>query len=267
MRGRSFCKTYPAPQYETHISILPMEMLIEIFRWVISSYIDLNSMRNMALVCKWFYACSRTDVLWRAMCMRVWGGACLFPSSYDYNWRRMYLELFHIEYSGIYIRNASCIENSQYYKYLRFFPDGTVTISLTKPAGTANTPMTKGKREVALQIAELAQTKSSTISRGHFRQDGDMIHIEASYSFKSRLDEKTSNCPKREARVRYFYLTLSLGRDENRTHCHLDWTRYSVETLNKITGLRITNKIEAIKYKTFQFVPISSYTAKIHAPL
>ncbi|PKU30605.1 f-box only protein 9 [Limosa lapponica baueri] len=48
---------------QTHISVLPMEVLMYIFRWVVSSDLDLRSLEQLALVCRGFYICARSGIL------------------------------------------------------------------------------------------------------------------------------------------------------------------------------------------------------------
>lgn len=38
---------------------LPMEVLMYIFRWVVSSDLDLRSLEQLSLVCRGFYICAR----------------------------------------------------------------------------------------------------------------------------------------------------------------------------------------------------------------
>uniref|UniRef100_A0A8C9G084 F-box only protein 9 n=1 Tax=Pavo cristatus TaxID=9049 RepID=A0A8C9G084_PAVCR len=44
---------------QTHISALPLEVLMYIFRWVVSSDLDLRSLEQLSLVCRGFYICAR----------------------------------------------------------------------------------------------------------------------------------------------------------------------------------------------------------------
>nr|XP_012421428.1 PREDICTED: LOW QUALITY PROTEIN: F-box only protein 9 [Odobenus rosmarus divergens] len=44
---------------QTHISVLPMEVLMYIFRWVVSSDLDLRSLEQLSQVCRGFYICAR----------------------------------------------------------------------------------------------------------------------------------------------------------------------------------------------------------------
>ena len=261
----NLCQSETSPT-ETHISMLPIEVVVDIFRWVVSSHVDINSLQNMALACKWFYTCSRAQILWRAICLRLWGKACAYPLSYNNCWRRMCLERLHVNYGGIYISTASYVRRDQertdvfyrphhvqYYKYVRFFPDGSVFISTTE-----------GKRSTKFTKIELPLTNSGTMSWGHFRQEGDSIRIVASYSQKPRLDGRKRRGIGRKWET-YFYLTLELERGENSKPCHLDWLGYSVEAL--LNGRRMIHRIEPIQYKSFEFYPIPSYSSTSLAPV
>lgn len=53
-----------------HISQLPMEMLLLILRWVVSTDLDLRSLDQCALVSKGFYICARDPEIWRLACLR-----------------------------------------------------------------------------------------------------------------------------------------------------------------------------------------------------
>uniref|UniRef100_A0AAR2LNS1 F-box only protein 9 n=1 Tax=Pygocentrus nattereri TaxID=42514 RepID=A0AAR2LNS1_PYGNA len=50
------------PEVETsqvHISALPMEVLMYIFRWVVSCDLDMRALEQLSLVCRGFYICAR----------------------------------------------------------------------------------------------------------------------------------------------------------------------------------------------------------------
>ena len=54
----------------THISILPMEMILYILRWVVSCDLDLRSLEMFSMVCRGFYLCARDPEVWRLACLR-----------------------------------------------------------------------------------------------------------------------------------------------------------------------------------------------------
>ena len=54
----------------THISALPMEIILYVLRWVVSSDLDLRSLEMCSRVCRGFYLCSRDPEIWRLACAR-----------------------------------------------------------------------------------------------------------------------------------------------------------------------------------------------------
>nr|CAD7573266.1 unnamed protein product [Timema californicum] len=68
-RSCSLC----VPQYEqtmTHISSLPMEIVLYILRWVVSADLDIRSLELCSRVSRGFYLCSRDSEIWRLACLR-----------------------------------------------------------------------------------------------------------------------------------------------------------------------------------------------------
>lgn len=53
-----------------HISNLPIEIILHILRWVVSSHLDLRSLEQCSMVCKGFYICARDDDIWRLACKK-----------------------------------------------------------------------------------------------------------------------------------------------------------------------------------------------------
>lgn len=51
-----------------HISNLPVEIILYILRWVVSTNLDLRSLEQCSMVCKGFYICARDDDIWRLAC-------------------------------------------------------------------------------------------------------------------------------------------------------------------------------------------------------
>nr|CAD7595546.1 unnamed protein product [Timema genevievae] len=68
-RSCSLC----VPQHEqtmTHISSLPMEIVLYILRWVVSADLDIRSLELCSRVSRGFYLCSRDSEIWRLACIR-----------------------------------------------------------------------------------------------------------------------------------------------------------------------------------------------------
>lgn len=65
----TFCTPH-LEQRTTHISKLPIELLFLIFRWVVSSDLDMRSLEMCSMVCRGFYLCARDSEIWRLACVR-----------------------------------------------------------------------------------------------------------------------------------------------------------------------------------------------------
>ncbi|KAF7656209.1 hypothetical protein LDENG_00045160 [Lucifuga dentata] len=84
---------------QVHISALPREVLMYIFRWVVSSDLDMRALEQLSLVCRGFYICARDPEIWRVACLKVWGRSCtkLVPFR---SWRAMFLQRPHVRFDG-----------------------------------------------------------------------------------------------------------------------------------------------------------------------
>uniref|UniRef100_A0A672K0M2 F-box only protein 9 n=1 Tax=Sinocyclocheilus grahami TaxID=75366 RepID=A0A672K0M2_SINGR len=159
---------------QLHISALPFEVLMYIFRWVVSCDLDLRALEQLSLVCRGFYICARDPEIWRSACLRVWGRSCtkMLPFS---SWREMFLEKPRVRFDGVYISKTSYIRQGEesldgfyrawhqveYYRYLRFFPDGQVMMLTTPedPLVTVPRLRSKNSRYAAPLIGKLPLSK------------------------------------------------------------------------------------------------------------
>lgn len=55
---------------------LPMEILVYILRWVVSSNLDTRSLEQCSMVCKSLYLCSRQSEIWRLACKKCVDFVC-----------------------------------------------------------------------------------------------------------------------------------------------------------------------------------------------
>lgn len=155
-RGYTHCR--PATklkQNAVHISDLPLELIMKIFRYVIGEDLDLASLETLGLVCRSFYLLSKDQSLWRSICFTTWGDATLDKkasaserklSLQQIDWKQMFLERPRVNYDGVYISRTRYIRQGdagfqdvtyrpfhviRYYRYFRFFPDLRVLILTT----------------------------------------------------------------------------------------------------------------------------------------
>lgn len=135
------------------------EVLVQVFSHVVL-YAS-SSIANCAAVCKRFFVATRSPSLWRHACEHVFRTpemsmaqsrrvqAEYVASLYQGQWLRMYMDRPRLHYDGVYISVCQYIRPGEsdtawtrpvhlvtYYRYLRFFPDGTMIkyLSTDEPA-------------------------------------------------------------------------------------------------------------------------------------
>ncbi|KAF0561141.1 F-box protein [Gigaspora margarita] len=143
------------PYNPVHIAKLPNESIISILEQMVMVG-DITSLERFGLVCKKFLLLSREPSLWKYLCEKVYRYINLECNEsnkllakdvellYANDWRRMYIERPRIRLDGVYISTCHYLrpgaaENAwhqpihliTYYRYLRFYSDGTCILLLT----------------------------------------------------------------------------------------------------------------------------------------
>ena len=107
---------------DVHISSLPMEVLINILKWVVSSDLDIQSLEACSKVCRGFYLASRSSDVWRLLCLHVWGIESTEALSSavknnlknnEYNWRNYFVENPRVHLNGCYIAKISYMREGE----------------------------------------------------------------------------------------------------------------------------------------------------------
>ncbi|XP_054268846.1 F-box only protein 9 [Macrosteles quadrilineatus] len=269
--ARSYCICQPKqPQMTTHISALPVEIILYILRWVVSSDLDLRSLEMCSQVSRGFYVCSRDSEIWRLACVRVWGINCGGLSSYK-TWREMFISRPRLLYNGCYISKTTYIrsgENSfqdqfyrpwhlvQYYRYIRFFPEGLV-LMLT----TAEEPMS------CLSLLKARQARHPAVMIGHYRLCDDRVTLTVQkqetggpQKYKQRRNNNTQE--------HTFHLEFEIVPRRSKNHGQLRWRCYSVFTKNR-DGHETSSTFEVVgsRFPSLWFSRVKSYTAEADYPL
>lgn len=159
-----------------------MEIILYILRWVVSTDLDMRSFEKFGSTCKGYFLCSRDSEIWRLACARAWGINCGTLKSNNYgSWRDMFIHRPRLKFNGCYISKTTYIrhgENSfqdqfyrpwhlvEYYRYLRFFPDGLVLMLTTADEPAQCVPQLKHRTP-----------KHSNILAGHYRQRDNVITV------------------------------------------------------------------------------------------
>ncbi|KAJ3640634.1 hypothetical protein Zmor_027186 [Zophobas morio] len=261
-------------QKTTHISILPMEMILYILRWVVSCDLDLRSLEMFSMVCRGFYLCARDPEVWRLACLRVWGLNC-GNSPYNFlSWRQMFVERTRLHFNGCYIGKTTYLRHGEnsfqdqfyrpwhlvaYYRYLRFFPEGIVLVLTSS-------------EEPAQCVGQMKHRNArSPILRGYYRLKDDKVILVV-----QRQDNKTSQGYKkskrradlREMAEQTFHMELQIKSTNKKRHVQLVWTHYSVFT-RTLKGDESTCNFDLVnnRFPPFWFSRVKSYTSESESPL
>ncbi|XP_030627347.1 F-box only protein 9 isoform X2 [Chanos chanos] len=270
------------PEVETtqvHISALPLEVLMYIFRWVVSCDLDLRALEQLSLVCRGFYICARDPEIWRSACLRVWGRSCTKVLPFT-SWREMFLERPRVRYDGVYISKTSYIRQGEesldgfyrawhqveYYRYLRFFPDGQVMMLTTPEDPLITVPRLRSRN-----------SRVEAILFGHYRLSQDTDNQTKVYVVVSKRKEekggefqKNRFCRRNPAPEadRSFHVGLQLSSGGRQRFNKLVWIHHSCHITYRSTGETVVTTFDMDKmYTPLYFARVKSYTAFSERPL
>uniref|UniRef100_A0A9J8AZW0 F-box only protein n=1 Tax=Cyprinus carpio carpio TaxID=630221 RepID=A0A9J8AZW0_CYPCA len=245
---------------QLHISALPFEVLMYIFRWVVSCDLDLRALEQLSLVCRGFYICARDPEIWRSACLRVWGRSCtkMLPFS---SWREMFLERPRVRFDGVYISKTSYIRQGEesldgfyrawhqveYYRYLRFFPDGQVMMLTTPEDPLITVPRLRSKN-----------SRMDSVMFGHFRLSQDTDNQTKVYVVVSKRKEEKVAEYQRSRFCRWnpapeaehtFHVGLQLSSGGRQRFNKLVWIHHSCHITYRSTGETIVTAFDVDKIK------------------
>ncbi|XP_048453380.1 F-box only protein 9 isoform X1 [Rhincodon typus] len=266
---------------QTHISELPFEVLMYIFRWVVSSDLDLRSLEQLSMVCRAFYICARDPEIWRLACLKVWGRACSNLVLYS-SWRQMFLERPRVRFDGVYINKTTYIRQGEesldgfyrawhqveYYRYLRFFPDSQV-IMLTTP---------EDPQSIVPRLS-VRSPRMDAVLFGHYRlsQETDNQTKVFAVLAKKKKEEKTPDyqkyryyrrAPASSETEHSFHVGLQLCSSGRQRFNKLIWLHHSCQITYKSTGETAVTTFDIDKmYTPLFFARVKSFTAFAETPL
>ncbi|KAM8953059.1 F-box only protein 9 [Pelodytes ibericus] len=270
------------PEYDvsqTHISVLPMEVLMYIFRWVVSSDLDLRALEQLSVVCKGFYICARDPEIWRRACLKIWGRSSSKLVPYT-TWRQMFLERPRVRFDGVYISKTTYIRQGEqsldgfyrawqqveYYRYMRFFPDGHVMMLTTPEEPQTIVPRLRTKH-----------SRTDAMLLGHYRLSQETDNQTKVFAvITSKQEEK----PSEYQRYRYFrrppvqetdhsfHLGLQICSSGRHKFNRLVWIHHSCHITYKSTGETSVTAFDIDKmYTPLFFARVKSFTAVSERPL
>ncbi|XP_015756888.1 PREDICTED: F-box only protein 9-like, partial [Acropora digitifera] len=230
------------PQYETrmtHISDIPLELIMYIFKWVVSTELDMKSLDQLARV------------------------------------KKMSLHLHNV--TGVYISKTSYVRpgertlsfsyrpfhSVEYFRYMRFFVDGSVLLHTS-----ADEPVTALAR-----LKHKHGGGNPSVSVGHYRLSEDMVTIvlnrkPATDSHNQARGRKTRGPPSPilEQIFRMELKVSSTGR--RRRHNRLTWAHYSVSTTYRSSGQTVCSEFDLNnQFPPLYFSVVKSFCNNAVAPL
>jgi len=167
LKGTPLCESEHESS-QTHISQLPMELVIHILKWVVSAELDLKSLENFSQVCRGFFLASRASDIWRLVCVQTWGLAGLPMEEPGFGgWRTLFITRPRVNFNGCYISKMSYLREGergfqdnefykswhmvQYYRLVRFFPGGRVLMVTTAEEPSAAVKLLNSRNNCAIQ--------------------------------------------------------------------------------------------------------------------
>lgn len=262
-------------QTSTHFSALPLELVIYIFKWVVTPDLDMKSLENLSQVCRGFYLCSRDEEIWRLACLRIWnvnvGKAKKFGG-----WRNMYIDRPHLHFNGCYMCKCTYyrpgeksldgfyrpIHIVEYYRYTRFFPDGTM-LMMTSPED----PL------VSISKLRSPHNRVEGMLKGFYRLATDTVtgvlkrtkqYDNSKSYYKYKRDQRQQNDPEQT-----FHVELQMLNVGDRKHVKLVWKSFFVSTVYRSTAEENTSHFELNNknYPPLIYSRVKSYSAFSTAPL
>jgi len=264
----------------THISSLPMEVLIHILKWVVSSELDLKSLENFSRVCRGFYVAARASDIWRRVCIQTWVAGLPIEEPSLGGWRTIFLSRPRVNFNGCYISRVTYLREGErgfqdnefykswhvvhYYRLLRFFPGGRLIMVTTAEKPAVAVKLLNSRYSCGIQGCMF----------GQFRTINNHIHCilqkpkqtETKTNRRFSLRKKPRNPYVFEVPDQNFHMELEI---KGKRHQKLHWLGYSILSKYKdgreqLSDLDVTN---INNYPTMIFSPVNSYTSETFQPL
>ncbi|EMP40236.1 F-box only protein 9 [Chelonia mydas] len=222
---------------------------------------------------------SRDPEIWHQACLRVWGRSCNKLVPYT-SWREMFLERPRVRFDGVYISKTTYIRQGEqsldgfyrawhqveYYRYMRFFPDGQVMMLTTPEDPPSIVPRLRTKN-----------ARTDAILLGHYRLSQDTDNQTKVFAV---LMKKKEEKPVDYHKYRYFR-RVSVQETEHSFHVGLQlcssgrqrfnklvWIHHSCNITYKSTGETAVSAFDIDKmYTPLFFARVKSFTAFSEKPL
>lgn len=282
-----------------HISDLPRELILLIYRYVIGQELDLASLESVGLVCRGFFLLSREQSLWRSICRSVWdndnedvpsGLAGTMDNNKEkepIDWRTVFIKKPRINYDGVYISRTRYIRQGdvgfqdltyrpfhvvRYYRYLRFLPEHRVLILTTNEEPEKIVPIFRHATQAKQFSSEL-----SILDGTYEFSSANIVTIVADKDCRASLNLNTTNS-RRHAQFEWsrqtplsqkFNMKFELKTVENKPYRNnvLKWLEYTILTRLE-TGQEITSfDLNADTFPSLVFSRVKRFNSRVTKPL
>ncbi|KAL4090341.1 hypothetical protein QTP88_025199 [Uroleucon formosanum] len=254
-------------QLTTHFSALPPELVIYIFRWVVSYDLDLRMLEQCAAVCRGWYLCARDPELWRRACSKFWPSNVNDLVPYDGSWRKMFIERPNVLTIGCYICKITYVRRGEesfrdntngpsfqvvYYRYLRFFSDGRVLMVLSY-----NPPY---------KIVRKLQTREKApfnVSPGHYRLSGKQLFLTLDSEDRERDREfnKKYGWECNTERKTTYNMVLEISKYKSKQNWKLQCIDYEIVYQSRINKVKVTKyDLTNNRFPPFIFSRVKCYS-------
>ncbi|ORX61315.1 hypothetical protein DM01DRAFT_1316000 [Hesseltinella vesiculosa] len=241
---------------------LPNEILVTVMKY--ATLLSLATFFELAVVCKKFCLLTRSPTIWRCLCEQAYRPPGISHSAsqrlqesyvkenYRGHWMKMFIERPRLRFDGVYISTCHYIrpgssENSwnqpvhlvTYYRYLRFFPDGTVVKHVT----------TAEPIVVVRRLSKYLRKRQTFVGTFRWRRndDGDLF---------LQINSQDLALPNER-----FFMTLVVKGTQRGRHNKLVWKKYTSVNENQIAE-RQEALYDLKLMKPYFFSPVRSYHKK-----
>lgn len=191
----------------------------------------------------------------------------------------MFIERERIHFNGCYINKTTYLrlgENSfqdqfyrpvqlvEYYRYIRFLPDGKVLMMTTSEEPSQG----------VTRLKSLNQLRSD-ILRGHYRLHGENITVMLKknqrvlkadhYYGGRRRGSVVAN--DNDANFTTYYIEFSIASTPKRRFCQLNWKKYSITQMRNKREVSSDFELTTSKFPPMRFSCVRSYHLDADAPL
>jgi len=213
------------------------------------------------------------------ICFKTWAGQTGNPSA-NINWRHMFINRPHVVFNGVYISRAAYVRQGEqsldtfyspwhlveYYRYIRFFPDGVVLIytSADEPRATVG------------RLKSRYTLRDPSLIYGNYRLQNDRVLIMAKRTAqRTATVTSTQRRGARDQPSSEIEQTMNMEFEMSDTgklkHHQLVWTHYEIRFSNKRTGDERSTVLDVANdrhtYPSLIFSRVKSYTSAADQPL